>query len=160
MKKGHAGVAIGSEIAGGCRNVFVENCIMDNPNLDRVLRIKSNARRGGVIDHIFMRNLIVGEVTEAFLTIDFLYEEGSNGSFPPVVTDIVIENITSQASPRLFFINGFKGATIDRIRIANSVFHNVTAPEVIDNAGKIELYNVKIEQESRTRSRGSRLLVK
>jgi polygalacturonase len=160
MKEGHAGVAIGSEIAGGCRNVFIENCALNSPILDRALRIKSNARRGGVIDHVFMRNVNIGEVAEALLTIDFLYEEGPNGSFPPSVTDIVIENVTSQASPRLFFINGFKGATIDRIRVANSVFHNVTASEVIENTGKIELENVTIEPKNKTRSRNSRLLVK
>jgi unsaturated rhamnogalacturonyl hydrolase len=160
MKEGHAGVAIGSEIAGGCRNVFIENCTLNSPILDRALRIKSNARRGGVIDHIFMRNVNIGEVAEALITIDFLYEEGPNGSFPPSVTDIEIENVTSQASPRLFFLNGFQGATIDRIRVANSVFHNVTATEVIDHAGKIELENVTIEPKSKTRSRNSRILLK
>ena len=43
MKDGHGGVVIGSEISGGCRNVFVEDCKMDSPNLDRALRFKSNA---------------------------------------------------------------------------------------------------------------------
>src|SRR5947209_4417758 len=47
MKDGHGGVVVGSEISGGCRNVFVEDCRMDSPNLDRALRFKSNARRGG-----------------------------------------------------------------------------------------------------------------
>lgn len=42
MADGHGGVVIGSEITGGCQNVFVENCEMDSPNLDRVLRIKTN----------------------------------------------------------------------------------------------------------------------
>ena len=42
MKDGHAGVAIGSEITGGCHNVWVENCQMDSPELDRIIRIKSN----------------------------------------------------------------------------------------------------------------------
>jgi len=30
MRDGHGGVTIGSEISGGCRNVFVENCRMDS----------------------------------------------------------------------------------------------------------------------------------
>ncbi len=33
MRDGHAGVAIGSEISGDCRNVFVENCEMSSPEL-------------------------------------------------------------------------------------------------------------------------------
>ena len=38
MKDGHGGVVMGSEISGGVRNVFVEDCNMDSPNLDRALR--------------------------------------------------------------------------------------------------------------------------
>ena len=76
MKDGHGGVVMGSEISGGVRNVFVEDCNMDSPNLDRALRFKSNARRGGVIENVFMRNVEVGRVAEAVLTIDFLYETG------------------------------------------------------------------------------------
>ena len=79
IKDGDAGVAIGSEISGGCRNVFAEDCQMDSPNLERVLRLKSNAARGGVLENIFMRNTTVGRVADAVLQIDLVYEEGSNG---------------------------------------------------------------------------------
>ena len=70
----------------------------------------------------------------------------------------MFENITCNASPRLFFVTGFKGATIDRIRVANSVFKGTTAPEVIENAGKIELDNVTIIPAIKTRSRNSRVV--
>src|SRR5213594_542198 len=33
MKDGHGGVVMGSECSGGIRNVFIENCHMDSPNL-------------------------------------------------------------------------------------------------------------------------------
>ncbi len=156
MKDGHAGVAIGSEIAGDCRNVFIEDCSMDSPNLDRALRIKSNARRGGTIENIYMRKINIGKVSEALLTIDFLYEEGPNGSFPPIVRNIDIENVVSNASPRLFFITGFKGATIENIRIANSKFSGVTDTEVIEYTGKVLLENVTIEPAKKAKSLSSR----
>ena len=35
MKEGHGGVVLGSEISGGVRNVFAEDCVMDSPNLER-----------------------------------------------------------------------------------------------------------------------------
>ena len=38
MRDGHGGVTIGSEISGGVRNVFAENCRMDSPQLDHGLR--------------------------------------------------------------------------------------------------------------------------
>lgn len=63
MKNGHGGVVIGSEISGGCRNVFAENNLMDSPNLDRVIRIKTNTCRGGVIENIYAAaNIKVGAV--------------------------------------------------------------------------------------------------
>jgi polygalacturonase len=52
MKDGHGGVVMGSEISGNYRNVFIENCHMDSPNLHRAFRFKSNARRGGVVENV------------------------------------------------------------------------------------------------------------
>ena len=72
MREGHGGVVIGSEISGGCSNVFVENCEMSSPELACALRLKSNAMRGGVLENIFMRNVNVGLVKDSVLQIDFL----------------------------------------------------------------------------------------
>lgn len=156
MRDGHAGVAIGSEISGGARNIFIENNRMDSPNLDRALRLKSNARRGGLLENIYMRNVQVGRVSEALLTIDFLYEEGPRGEFPPTARNIVIENVVAEQSPRLFYITGFEGATIEGIRVAHSQLSNVTSTEVIEHAGKIELDNVTVAPKDRPRSLSSR----
>ena len=98
MKEGHGGVVIGSEISGGVKNVFAENCSMSSPNFDRAIRIKTNAVRGGAIENLFVRNITVGEVKEAVLTIDFYYEEGENGEFTPNVKNMVLANITSKKS--------------------------------------------------------------
>ena len=40
MKDGHGGVSLGSEGSGGIHNVFVDNCRMNSPNLQRALRLK------------------------------------------------------------------------------------------------------------------------
>jgi len=155
MKDGHGGVVIGSEIAGGCRNVFVENCTMDSPNLERALRFKSNAVRGGTIENIFMRNVQIGRVAEAIVTVDFLYEEGAKGAFMPTVRHVSLENITSKSSPRVLFVVGFSGAIIDDIRIANSTFAGVTASDVVHHAGRIFLENVTVEPAQKIRSLNS-----
>ena len=100
MKDGHGGVVIGSEISGGCRNVFAENCYMDSPNLDRVLRIKTNNCRGGVIENINMRNVTVGQCNEAVLRINLDYEpkEICYRGFEPTVRKVYMENVTSNES--------------------------------------------------------------
>jgi unsaturated rhamnogalacturonyl hydrolase len=156
MKDGHGGLVVGSEIAGGCRNVFIEDCRMDSPNLERAMRFKSNARRGGVIENIFMRNVTIGRIAEAILTVDFMYEEGPNGPHKPVLRHVRIENVTSQTTPRVFFVLGFEGATIDDIRLSNCTFRGAEQAEIIQHAGRIELENVTIEPAKKVRSLSSR----
>jgi unsaturated rhamnogalacturonyl hydrolase len=152
MKAGHGGVVLGSECGGGIRNVLVEHCTMDSPELDRALRFKNNAMRGGTVENIVMRNVTIGRVREAVLTIDFLYEEGPRGPFKPVVRNVELDSITSSASPRVMFIRGFENSVIDNIRISNSTFRGVTDPEVINHAGSIMFRNVTIEPAKKERS--------
>jgi len=131
---------------------------MDSPHLDRVLRLKSNAQRGGVIEDIYMRRIDVGHVSEALLTVDFLYEEGAHGAFPPVVRNIFFDHVTVHASPRVFFVTGFAGATIDGIHVSHSTISGVSAPEVVEQAGRIELDGVEIVPAGQTRSLSSRVI--
>jgi polygalacturonase len=110
MKEGHGGVTIGSEISGHCRNVFVEDCVMDSPVLDRALRFKNNAARGGVIENVYMRNCQVGQVADAVLSIDYYYEEGQRGAHTPVVRNVEMRNVTSQKSNYALYLRGFPNA--------------------------------------------------
>ncbi|HEX8146484.1 MAG TPA: glycoside hydrolase family 28 protein [Pyrinomonadaceae bacterium] len=155
MKDGHGGVVIGSEISGDCRNVFVEDCKMDSPNLDRALRFKSNAIRGGVLENVFMRNVEVGRVAEAVLTIDLLYDTGDKGPYKPVVRNVQIENVTSRSSPRVMWVVGFPGVVIDDIRFRNCTFRGVEATEVLNHAGSFSFENVTIEPAKKGRSLNS-----
>jgi unsaturated rhamnogalacturonyl hydrolase len=155
MKDGHGGVVIGSEISGDCRNVFVEDCKMDSPNLDRALRFKSNAIRGGVLENVFMRNVEVGRVSEAVLTIDMLYDTGDKGPYKPVVRNVHLENVTSRSSPRVMWIVGFPGVVIDGISFKNCTFRGVESAEVLNHAGSFSFENVTIEPAKKGRSLNS-----
>lgn len=134
MRDGHGGTTIGSEISGGCRNVFVENCEMSSPELTCALRLKSNAMRGGVLENIYMRNINVGLVKDSVLQIDFLYEEGSKGEFNPIARNIVMENINVEKAPRVLNVKGFPAATISDVRIINSNFKQIKNPDIVQNA--------------------------
>ena len=100
MEDGHGGVVIGSEISGGCENVFAEDCVMDSPNLERILRIKTNNCRVGVIKNIIMRNVTVGQCKEAVLKINLDYEpkEICYRGFEPSVSQVYMENVTCKKS--------------------------------------------------------------
>lgn len=131
MKDGHAGVAIGSEITGGCQNVWVENCHMDSPELDRIIRIKSNAERGGEVKNIFVRNITVGECKESVLGMELKYWHVEDGPYPPYFHNVHLENITSQKSNYLLHIDGTEGKVQARdIFIKNCTFNGVVQPEI------------------------------
>ena len=144
MKDGHGGVTIGSEISGGARNIFAERCSMDSPQLDRALRIKTNSVRGGTIERVFMRDVTVGQVADAVVTIDFTYEEGDKGKYPPVVRNVDVRNVTSRKSNYSLLLRGYPHAPISDVRLTNCVFDNVAKADVLENVKGIVLNNVRI----------------
>jgi polygalacturonase len=144
MKEGHAGVAIGSEITGGARNVFVENCIMDDPNQDRAIRLKTNSVRGGFIENVYVRNITIGQVKEAVLLIDFFYQDIEKGNYKPRVRNINMENVTSKKSKYALFLRGLDNAPIRDVRLKNCTLDNVESADVISNVKNLVMENVKI----------------
>jgi polygalacturonase len=133
MKDGHGGVSIGSEVSGGVRNVFVENCRMSSPNLNRALRIKTNSYRGGAIENIYFRNVTVGEVAQAVIDIDFFYEEGEGGPFKPVVNNVVISDVTSKKSKYGLYLHGYKDDPIRGLTVTNCHFENAAKGDFREN---------------------------
>jgi polygalacturonase/rhamnogalacturonyl hydrolase YesR len=148
MKDGHGGVVIGSEISGSCRNVFAEECIMDSPNLDRALRIKTNSFRGGIIENVFMRNVRIGEVKEAVLLVDFNYQEGDGGQFTPVVRNICLENVTSQKSRHALQLIGYERSPVRDVFITDSRFDGVQAGSVTKHVTGLKMERVTINGQS------------
>jgi len=125
MNDGHGGVVIGSEISGSVRNVFVENCVMDSPNLDRALRIKTNSVRGGIVENIYMRNVKVGQVKEAVVLVSYKYQEGDAGNFTPIVRNIFISDVTSKKSDYGLYLDAYERSPVTNVVIENCRFDGV-----------------------------------
>ncbi|MCR5069701.1 MAG: glycoside hydrolase family 28 protein [Prevotella sp.] len=152
MEDGHGGVVVGSEISGGADYVFAEDCDMDSPNLDRVLRIKTNTCRGGVIQNIFMRNIRVGQCREAVMRTNLVYEpnEIAERGHIPTVRNVYMENVTCKKSKYGILINGLDDSdNVYNINIKNCRFEGLTA-EPLYKTGKchdIKLENVTVSAE-------------
>ncbi len=67
MRDGHGSITLGSEMAGGIKDVVVKNCRF--LNTDRGLRIKSRRGRGqdAVIDRIHFENIMMDHVMTPFV---------------------------------------------------------------------------------------------
>ncbi len=79
VKEGNQLVALGSELSGGIRNVYIHDCIYPyryKARLDFLLLIKTNHRRGGFVENIYMENVNAGKVEFGVLGIetDVLYQ--------------------------------------------------------------------------------------
>ena len=114
MRKGHGGVSMGSEISGGCKNIFIENCQMSSTELDRAILIKTNNSRGGITDGIYVRNVVVGEVKDAILSINCSYHISTEGEgkFPPHIKNVYLTNVTSKKSAFAIWLDGIKGENV------------------------------------------------
>jgi polygalacturonase len=144
MRDGHGGVTLGSEISGGVRNIFAENCTMDSPHLFSAIRIKNNAMRGGLIENIYARNIAVGQVSMAGISIDFFYEEGEAGKFIPVVRNVEVSNLTTRKAGYALFLRGFRHAPIENVQLTDCDFEGVEKKSVIENVQGIAFDDVRI----------------
>ena len=118
---------------------------MDSPNLDRALRLKTNAERGGPIENIFFRNVKVGRVAHSILTIDLVYGRVNGGPYPPTIRNIEMRNVTVESSPRALWIVGTTISIIENVRVIDSAFKGVEGPDVLTHSGSVRWENVTVE---------------
>ncbi len=143
MNEGPARGASPTEPSGGCRNVWVENCEMDSPNLDRALRIKSNALRGGLVENFYIRNVQVGVCKQAVLRLELMYERVTEGPYLPEFRNIYLENVSSHRSEYGICIDGFPDKTcVHNLHLINCRLEGITSPDIhlVTGAGDIYLH--------------------
>lgn len=144
MKDGHGGVTVGSEITGGVKNVFAENCRMDSPDLASALRIKNNAMRGGVLGNFHFRNIVVGQVAHAVLAIDFNYEEGADGPFHPVLKGVYVSTVVSGKSRYAIDAEGLPNAIVEDLSLDHCDFNKVAEGIIVRHVRGVKFNAVKV----------------
>lgn len=147
MIDGHGGVVMGSEISAGVSDVFVENCTMDSPNLDRAIRIKTNTKRGGLIENIYVRNLEVGKVKEAVLKVNLQYAtyNDQQGEFMPEVRNITLENVKVKDGGYYGILaKGYEESPIKNITFKNVIIEKVDEALSIEHVNNLRLVDTYI----------------
>jgi polygalacturonase len=147
MKEGHGGVVVGSQISGGARWVFAENCQMDSPDLWYAIRFKNNALRGGLLENFYYRDIDVGQVGRAAITCDFNYEEGANGKFTPQLRNVVVERLRVKNAVRVLDSQGLPKAPVSDITLRDCMFEGVTQPSIIKYTRTVNLEKVRVNQQ-------------
>ncbi len=143
MRAGHGGVVIGSEISGGVRHVYAERCEMSSPELERALRIKTNSVRGGVLEHIYYRDITIGVVKDV-LVINYYYEEGDAGEFDPLVRDVEVRDVSVKQAQRVFQVSGFPRNPIRDLRVINLKVSEAGDDGLLEHVRDLALEGVSI----------------
>ncbi len=147
MKDGHGGVVIGSEIAGGARNIYALNNVMDSPNLDRALRIKTSSSRGGTIENVFFYNTEVGQYKEAAVRFNMFYEKP--GKHIPTIRNVWVENLKVKGGGKYAVLSSaYESSPVTNFTMINCKIDGVQQPYKVDHLKQVTLKNVFINGKS------------
>jgi hypothetical protein len=94
------------------------------------------------LENLFVRNVRVGQVKEAVVRINLMYDR-ETGDYPPRVRNIHIDNVTSNKSRRPFYLVGLDNAKIEDVVIENCTFKNAAQPSVFEHVEQVTLRNVR-----------------
>ncbi|MEV2271275.1 glycosyl hydrolase family 28 protein [Nonomuraea africana] len=144
-------VTVGSEMSGGVRNVFAENNQIFPGSGYRsfyALYLKTNNRRGGVVDGVHVRGLTGGPCDRGGFYIDMNYSLTGPGYGPivnPVIRNLTVEGLNIDDAPFAIKLSGSSASHITNVTIADSTFTAIDTPAPqISNADNVRLQNVRI----------------
>lgn len=157
----HGGFVIGSEGVGGARNIFVKNNTFIGTDVG--LRFKCARDRGGLIENIYIDNVVMRNIKEQAILFDMYYNSGNpetvlknssllNKAEPitqltPRYQNIFIKNVLCLDANRSILINGLSELPVKNIVIENSYISSKLGSEII-NAESVKILNSEFKFEN------------
>lgn len=159
----HGGFVIGSEMSGGARNIFISDCTFIGTDIG--LRFKTTRGRGGVVEHIYAKNINMKDMPGEAILFDMYYaavdpvpltgekrEAPKVQSLPvteetPVFRKFYISNVVCDGAEKAVFIRGLPEMNISDIYLDNLT---IKAKEGIDiqEAKNIQITNTHLDVKS------------
>ena len=156
---GHGGFTIGSEMSGGVRNMVVRRCTF--LGTDMGLRFKTTRGRGGVVEKIWISDIVMKDIPTDAIGFNMYYNAGSPIPEPearlaslsreaapvndgtPQFRDIFLKNIICRGADRAVQIEGLPEMPIRGIKLEN-VQISARIGVVCVDAEQISLTNMSI----------------
>lgn len=160
---GHGGFTVGSEMSGGVRNVVVRRCTFLGTDLG--IRFKTTRGRGGVVEKIWISDIIMKDIPTDAIGFNMYYGGGSpipepNGPSElrsratvavnegtPRVQNIFLKNIVCSGAQRAVQIEGLPEMPIRGIELDNVQISARTGVVCVD-AERIKLRNLNVTPSS------------
>lgn len=123
--KGLHAVVIGSEMSGGVRNVFIENCDYAG-YCKRGIYVKTNPDRGGYVKNIFVKDCVLDEVEDLFYVTSKYAGEGLDNNHFTEISNLYVDGLTCRkASNAALVLQGtaqkpITGVVFDNIEVGEA----------------------------------------
>jgi exo-poly-alpha-galacturonosidase len=147
FRYGHGGVSMGSEMSGGIHDVEIRDCVMEADNWAPI-RFKSQPSRGGVVENITYRDLVLKDTRQAF---EFNMEWRMRPPLKPpsdplpVVRNVQIINVSGTVA-KVGLMHGLPESPIQNVSFTNC---HIQAKEgfILENVEGLDLSGLHINVE-------------
>jgi len=155
----HGGFVIGSEMSGGAKNLFVSDCSFIGTDIG--LRFKTTRGRGGVVEKIFINNIIMKDIAGEAILFDMYYMgkdpvplNGEKRELPkaefkpvdettPVFKNFRISEVVCSGAEKAVFVRGLPEMHISDIVLENMVLQARKGFD-LQEASDIRFKNIKL----------------
>ena len=155
----HGGFVIGSEMSGGARNIYVNNCTFIGTDIG--LRFKTTRGRGGIVENIFIKDIYMKDIPAEAILFDMYYMAkdpvvlaGEKRELPKVEFKTVdettpqfrnfhISNVYCNGAEKGIFVRGLPEMHVKDIVLENMVIQAKKGIDVQEASG-ITFKNIKI----------------
>lgn len=160
----HGGFVIGSEMSGGARNIFVENCTFIGTDIG--LRFKTTRGRGGIVENIYIKNIAMKDIIGEAILFDMYYAavdpipaDGERREPPkvqelpvteetPQFRNIYINTVVCNGAAKAIFVRGLPEMNVKNIVLENMVLQADKGLDMTEGTG-IALKNVHLITKDR-----------
>ncbi|HEX5315076.1 MAG TPA: glycosyl hydrolase family 28 protein, partial [Candidatus Kapabacteria bacterium] len=153
-----SGVAIGSEMSGGVRNIFISHCSFVGSSLG--IKLKTKRGRGGVVEKIYASDINMSGILEYAIVFDMFYgvfhapkigttAQADSNMIPEPVTeatpqfrDIHFRHIYCNGAEQAIFVRGLPEMPIENVYLEDMLFKTKKGMECMEARG-IHLKNIR-----------------
>jgi len=155
----HGGFVIGSEMSGGAKDLYVENCTFIGTDIG--LRFKTTRGRGGIVERIFVKDIKMKDIAGEAILFDMYYaakdpvplagekREPPKIEFQPVTEatpqfrNFNISNIVCIGAEKGIFVRGLPEMNVQSIVLENMVLQ-ADKGIVCSEASNLTFRNIKL----------------
>ena len=155
----HGGFVIGSEMSGGARNIWVNDCTFIGTDIG--LRFKTTRGRGGIVEKIYIKNISMTDIPGEAILFDMYYMSkdpialaGEKREAPkvellpvteatPQFRDFHISNVVCYGAEKGIFIRGLPEMHVKNIVLENMVLQAKKGIDCQEATG-ITFNNIKV----------------